>query len=367
MPDRTAPRQAALWFAAQGYPVLPLHSLTDTGACTCGDAACLSPGKHPFAPFAPHGLKDATVEAGIIRGWFAEHYWLSYGIVTDELLVIDVDPRNGGDQTWASISCQPTRALPHTWRVRTGGGGEHICFQNTLGIKGGDLDRGIEIKAKGGYIVGVGCKHVSGRLYAWQPQCSPKHAPLAEPPPWLKHLTGGDQLSARFMCRDFFTFTPQFKLVVAGNHKPSLNTVDEAMRRRFNLVPFTVTIPPHERDVSLTEKLKAEWPQILQWLIDGCADWQEHGLAAPKAVSSAREEYLAVQDTVKNWIAECLVEEPRAETRSSVLYSSWKLWTEANGEFAGSNKALSQKLMDQGLVSYKKGGVMVFRGVTVAG
>ena len=65
-------------------------------------------------------------------------------------------------KTWAAISGQPTRALPHTWRVRTGGGGEHIIFQNTLGIKGGDLDRGIEIKAKGGYIVGVGCKHVSG-------------------------------------------------------------------------------------------------------------------------------------------------------------------------------------------------------------
>ena len=106
------------------------------------------------------------------------------------MLVIDVDPRNGGDQTWASISGQPTRALPHTWRVRTGGGGEHICFQNTLGIKGGDLDRGIEIKAKGGYVVGVGCKHVSGRLYAWQPQCSPKDAPLAEPPAWLAKLIG---------------------------------------------------------------------------------------------------------------------------------------------------------------------------------
>ena len=97
----------------------------------------------------------------------------------------------------------------------------------------------------------------------------------------IKHLTGGEQVSARFMCRDFFQFTPQFKLVAAGNHKPSLNTVDEAMRRRFNLVPFTVTIPPHERDAELGEKLKAEWPQILQWLIDGCAEWQEHGLARP--------------------------------------------------------------------------------------
>ena len=60
----------------------------------------------------------------------------------------------------------------------------------------------------------------------------------------IKQLTGGDKLAARFMCQNFFYFTPQLKLVVAGNHKPSLNTVDEAMRRRFHLMPFTVTIPP---------------------------------------------------------------------------------------------------------------------------
>ena len=83
MADNATPRQAALWFASKGYPVLPLHSVTEAGACTCGDAA-VKPGKHPFAPLAPHGLKDATVDLDVIRGWFAEHYWLSYGVVTDE-------------------------------------------------------------------------------------------------------------------------------------------------------------------------------------------------------------------------------------------------------------------------------------------
>ena len=95
------------------------------------------------------------------------------------------------------------------------------------------------------------------------------------------------------MCRDFFEFVPEFKLVVAGNHKPSLNTVDEAMRRRFHLVPFTVTIPAAERDTELTNKLKAEWPQILQWAIDGCAEWLEFGLSPCKAVTAATDEYLA--------------------------------------------------------------------------
>ena len=67
MPGTVTPRQAALWFAAKGYPILPLHSVTEAGGCTCGNSDCESVGKHPFAPLAPHGLKDATVDIAIIR------------------------------------------------------------------------------------------------------------------------------------------------------------------------------------------------------------------------------------------------------------------------------------------------------------
>jgi putative DNA primase/helicase len=55
-------------------------------------------------------------------------------------------------------------------------------------------------------------------------------------------------VSARFMRQDFFEYRPAFKLVIAGNHKPSLRSVDEAIRRRFHLIPFALTIPAAERD-----------------------------------------------------------------------------------------------------------------------
>ena len=87
-------------------------------------------------------------------------------------------------------------------------------------------------------------------------------------------LTGGDPIRARFMRQDEFEFLPQLKLLISGNHKPGLRSVDEAIRRRFHLIPFTVTIPPDERDHDLTEKLKTEWPAILGWMIDGCVAWQ---------------------------------------------------------------------------------------------
>ena len=70
----------------------------------------------------------------------------------------------------------------------------------------------------------------------------------------IKQLTGGDTVAARFMRQDFFEYRPAFKLIIAGNHKPSLRSVDEAIRRRFHLIPFAVTIPPEERDGELDRK-----------------------------------------------------------------------------------------------------------------
>ena len=93
----------------------------------------------------------------------------------------------------------------------------------------------------------------------------------------VKALTGGDPISARFMRQDFFTYLPAFKLVIAGNYKPGLRGVDEAIRRRFHLLPFTVTIENPDRD--LPEKLRAEWPVFLRWMIYGCLAWQQGGLS----------------------------------------------------------------------------------------
>src|SRR5690606_25974113 len=94
----------------------------------------------------------------------------------------------------------------------------------------------------------------------------------------VKNLTGGDKVSARFLYQDFFEFWPQFKLFIAGNHRPALRNVDEAMRRRMHLIPFTVTIPPDRRDGKLGEKLLAERNGILAWMLEGCLAWQREGL-----------------------------------------------------------------------------------------
>ena len=167
----------------------------------------------------------------------------------------------------------------------------------------------------------------------------------------IKAMTGGDPITARFMRQDFFTFEPNFKLLIAGNHKPGLRNIDEAIRRRFNLIPFAVKIPMSERDHDLPEKLKAEWPGILKWAIQGCLAWQQEGLAAPKAVRDATAEYLDAEDALGTWLAECCITDKSLHSSSSVLYASWKEWADAAGEQALSQKRFAQAMNGRGIES----------------
>jgi putative DNA primase/helicase len=182
----------------------------------------------------------------------------------------------------------------------------------------------------------------------------------------IKTLTGGDEIAARFMRQDFFRFTPAFKLLIAGNHKPALRSVDEAIKRRFHLWPFAVTIPEDERDPDLADRLKAEWPGIFEWLIEGCLDWQTTGLAPPKAVTEATSKYLESEDAVSAWIEECCELKAGEWTSSKDLFASWKTWAENAGEFVGSRKQLGEKLESRSLEPLRRhAGVRGFLGLTI--
>ncbi len=181
----------------------------------------------------------------------------------------------------------------------------------------------------------------------------------------IKALTGGDKIAARFMRQDFFEFTPAFKLLIAGNHKPGLRSIDEAIRRRFNLVAFAVTIPPNERDVALGETLKAEWPGILAWMIDGCAEWQRRGLDPPAIVTEATAAYLEAEDALAAWIDEACTRDPNAWASSAELFSSWKAWADRSGEFIGTIRRFTQTLEAHGFISQRKMNGRGFIGLRV--
>ncbi|PHK93807.1 hypothetical protein CR162_16895 [Pseudoroseomonas rhizosphaerae] len=154
----------------------------------------------------------------------------------------------------------------------------------------------------------------------------------------IKQMTGGDPVSARFMRQDFFTYRPQFKITIAGNNKPVLRNVDEAARRRFNIVPFLYK--PAQKDLDLEAKLEAEWPAILAWMIDGCLAWQADGLTKPDVVNAATAEYFEAQDHFSRWLAECCDLRPEASVRPGQLLTSFNQWCERNGEQASDNRKL---------------------------
>jgi putative DNA primase/helicase len=172
----------------------------------------------------------------------------------------------------------------------------------------------------------------------------------------IKAITGGDPITARFMRQDFFTFPPAFKLLLMGNHKPALRSVDEAVRRRFNLIPFIVCIPQHERDEELFEKLKLERPGILRWAINGCLKWQETRLAAPTAVVDATDAYLQAEDALGQWIDECCAVRPPLWNRTAELYASWRVYAEYAGEGVGSQKQFSEALATRGFTRKREPG-----------
>jgi putative DNA primase/helicase len=170
----------------------------------------------------------------------------------------------------------------------------------------------------------------------------------------IKALTGGSQISARFMHQNFFTYWPQFKITVTGNHKPVLRNIDDANRRRFNLAPFI--FKPQTPDLKLAEKLEPEYPAIFRWMIEGGLDWQKNGLIRRDVVRAATAEYFADQDTVRQWVDTCCdtsERPPHIADTSGSLYGSWKNYAMAYGESAGSAKSFADKLKGLGYQSVK--------------
>jgi putative DNA primase/helicase len=179
----------------------------------------------------------------------------------------------------------------------------------------------------------------------------------------IKNLTGGDRLTGRFMRGDFFDFKPTHKLMIAGNHKPSLRSVDEAIRRRFLLVPFTVCIPKAERDPKLGDRLKAEWPAILRWMVDGCLEWQRDGLMVPDIVRKATDDYLADQDALGQWADEWLHLDPRAFATTRALFASWRQWCDARNLAPGTETAFADTLKDRGYEHDRRTKGRGFKGI----
>lgn len=183
-----SPLDYALKYAALGWAVLPLYGLS-AGRCTCGDANCKSPGKHPHRELVPHGVHDASKDEARVRDWFTRVPGANIGIATGApsgFDALDVDPRNGGDDTLADAERKHGK-LPDTALQLTGGGGYHYLLAHDPAVRLRSPGRGIDVKSTGGYIVAEPSSHVSGGTYAWEGSADPTEGhPIAPAPEWLR-------------------------------------------------------------------------------------------------------------------------------------------------------------------------------------
>lgn len=175
----------------------------------------------------------------------------------------------------------------------------------------------------------------------------------------IKQLTGQDTITARFLYGEYFEFPAQFKLWLACNHKPIIRGTDHAIWRRIKLIPFNVTIPENKQDKLLDKKLKAEFPGILAWAVQGCLEWQKNGLQTPDEVKAATNDYRNEMDVIQTFIDECCFVKPgstEVKTISGVLYGAYKNWCEQNGEHTLDNRTFGRRMSEKGMKAGKSSG-----------
>ena len=171
----------------------------------------------------------------------------------------------------------------------------------------------------------------------------------------IKQITGGDEVQVRFMRQDPFTYKPQFKIWLASNNKPDIRGRDQGIWSRIMLIPFTVMIPPQERDKQLGEKLKKEGEAILSWAVEGCLAWQKEGLNPPEQVLDAVNEYQEETDLLSGFFEDCCTLNPLAKATTRDLYSAYEMWCLDNGETPVRKNMFSRMLRERGFSSVRIG------------
>lgn len=140
----------------------------------------------------------------------------------------------------------------------------------------------------------------------------------------MKGMTGGDPITARFLHKEFVTFTPTFTPVIISNHMPEIDANDPAIWERMVIIPFTRTFEKADRDMMLGQKLEAELPGILRWIVEGAVKWHKNGLDVPNAITSAVSGYRSEMDIIGAFLADNCVLSPTAECPATLLYQEFE-------------------------------------------
>ena len=169
----------------------------------------------------------------------------------------------------------------------------------------------------------------------------------------VKQLTGRDTVTARFLFGENFDFKPEFKLWLSTNNKPVIQGTDDAIWDRLRLIPFTQRFDGDKADPLLSDKLRAELAGVFAWMVEGCLQWQEHGLGEPESVTEATRQYRSEMDTLAAFFEDRCVIREGVMTPASLLYKQYQMWCDDAGENAETQKMFGMRLSERGFVSEK--------------
>lgn len=193
----------------------------------------------------------------------------------------------------------------------------------------------------------------------------------------VKAATGDDPLTARFFRKEFFTFTPEFKIFLATNHKPQIVGTDDGIWRRIRMIPFNVrfwdgdkgeTGPAHLRaDKSLGEKILAnELSGVLNWALAGCMEYLECGLPSPEAVKGATNAYREEMDPVSQFIDECAVKDDELMVLKGDFHKAFSRWLKDCDAPSMTALSLSLRMKEKGFLETRgTGGVRKWAGIAL--
>jgi len=144
----------------------------------------------------------------------------------------------------------------------------------------------------------------------------------------VKELTGDEQITARRMREDYWSFRRTHKFWLSTNHLPQINGTDEGIWRRIKLIPFRVDLRKVTEPIPDYHKLLVgeEGPGILNWLLDGFKDWRANGFIEPQSVVSETQTYRGKSDEIGRFIDDCCNVSPELVVVSSDLYHAYRQW-----------------------------------------